>query len=74
MKIAKIVKFDVVSEKVVRNEDGFCVECEDDEAGEVIGLIPNEDKFSLSQSYVSIPDIDVNIIYIISVSGTRGNS
>ena len=42
----KIVKFDVVNEKVVRNEDGFCIECEDDEAGEVIGLIPNEDKFS----------------------------
>ena len=30
----------------MRNEDGFCIECEDDEAGEVIGLIPNEDKFS----------------------------
>jgi fatty-acyl-CoA synthase len=29
----KIVKFDVVNEKVVRNEDGFCIECEDDEAG-----------------------------------------
>ena len=42
----KIVKFDVVNEKVVRGEDGFCIECEDDEAGEVIGLIPNEDKFS----------------------------
>ena len=42
----KIVKFDVVNEKVVRNEDGFCIECENDEAGEVIGLIPNEDKFS----------------------------
>ena len=42
----KIVKFDVVNEKVVRNEDGFCIECGDDEAGEVIGLIPNEDKFS----------------------------
>ena len=42
----KIVKFDVVNEKVVRNEDGFCIECEDDEPGEVIGLIPNEDKFS----------------------------
>ena len=42
----KIVKFDVVNEKVVRNEDGFCIECENNEAGEVIGLIPNEDKFS----------------------------
>ena len=42
----KIVKFDVVNEKVIRGDDGFCIECADDEAGEVIGFIPNEDKFT----------------------------
>ena len=42
----KIVKFDVENEVVIRNEDGFCIECENDEAGEAIGFIPNDDKFT----------------------------
>lgn len=42
----KIVKFDVENEKVVRGDDGFCIECEHDESGEALGFIPNEDKFT----------------------------
>ena len=42
----KIVKFDVKNEKVLRGSDGFCIECEYDEAGEALGFIPNEDKFT----------------------------
>jgi fatty-acyl-CoA synthase len=42
----KIVKFDVENEVVIRNEEGFCIECENDEAGEAIGFIPNDDKFT----------------------------
>ena len=42
----KIVKFDVENEVVVRGEDGFCIECDDGEAGEAIGFIPNDDKFT----------------------------
>ena len=40
------VKFDVENEVVIRNKDGFCIECENDEAGEAIGFIPNDDKFT----------------------------
>ena len=42
----KIVKFDIENEKVIRSSDGFCIECADDETGEAIGFIPEEDKFS----------------------------
>ena len=34
------------NEVVVRGEDGFCIECDDGEAGEAIGFIPNDDKFT----------------------------
>ena len=30
----------------MRGEDGFCIECDDGEAGEAIGFIPNDDKFT----------------------------
>jgi fatty-acyl-CoA synthase len=35
----KIVRFDVERQQPVRNERGFCIECEPNEAGEVIGKI-----------------------------------
>jgi fatty-acyl-CoA synthase len=35
----KIVRFDVETQQPVRNEAGFCIECEPEEAGEVIGKI-----------------------------------
>ena len=40
--VAKIVKFDVEKEDVVRNVDGFCIECAVDEVGEIIGEITND--------------------------------
>ena len=42
----KIVKFNVEEEKVIRNSDGFCIECNPDEIGEAIGLIPDDGKFA----------------------------
>jgi len=36
------VRFDYDSEMPVRGEDGFCIECETDEVGEVIGHISDE--------------------------------
>jgi fatty-acyl-CoA synthase len=42
----KVVKFDVENEVVIRDENGFCIECEDGEAGEAIGFIPDDDKFT----------------------------
>jgi fatty-acyl-CoA synthase len=35
----KVVRFDVEKQQPLRNEQGFCIECDDDEAGEVIGKI-----------------------------------
>jgi len=42
----KIVKFNVEEEKVIRNSDGFCIECGPDETGEAIGFIPDDGKFA----------------------------
>jgi fatty-acyl-CoA synthase len=35
----KVVRFDVETQQPVRNAEGFCIECDSDEAGEVIGKI-----------------------------------
>ena len=35
----EIVKFDVENEEPVRDENGFCIPCEDGEVGEAIGEI-----------------------------------
>ncbi len=37
--VTEVVKFDVENERPVRGEDGFCILCEPDEVGEVIGQI-----------------------------------
>ena len=36
------VKFDVASEQPVRGQDNFCIRCDDDEVGEVIGRISTD--------------------------------
>ena len=38
----RFVKFDVETEQPVRNEQGFCIECDPDEPGEAIGRISDE--------------------------------
>lgn len=38
----RLVRFDVEREQPVRGADGFCIECETDEAGEAIGRISDE--------------------------------
>ena len=38
----RIVRFDVEREMPIRNADGFCIECESDEAGEAIGRISSD--------------------------------
>jgi fatty-acyl-CoA synthase len=35
----KVVRYDVERQRPVRNEQGFCIECQDNEPGEVIGKI-----------------------------------
>lgn len=42
----ELVKYDMESDQTVRGEDGFCIPCETDEAGEAIGRIdPTEARF-----------------------------
>lgn len=38
----KVVRFDVETEQPIRGADGFCIECGDDEVGEMIGQIIND--------------------------------
>jgi fatty-acyl-CoA synthase len=38
----RIVRFDVEHERPLRNENGFCIECADDEVGEAVGRITDE--------------------------------
>jgi fatty-acyl-CoA synthase len=46
MSNAKIVRFDVETETHVRGPDGFCIECDANEAGELLGRIPDRDRGS----------------------------
>lgn len=40
--VVKVVRFDVEHEEPVRGPDGFCIVCQPDEVGEVIGQIIND--------------------------------
>jgi len=40
----RIIKFDVEKEQPIRNKDGLCMECDWDEAGELIGRINQHPK------------------------------
>ena len=40
---ARIVRFDVDADDHVRGDDGFCIECDPDEVGEMVGRIPASD-------------------------------
>ncbi|MEN8722037.1 MAG: long-chain-acyl-CoA synthetase [Alphaproteobacteria bacterium] len=47
----RIVKFDVENEDVIRNEDGFCIEADFDEAGEAIGKIDTSNPRTSFEGY-----------------------
>ena len=38
----KLIRFDIEREEPIRDEQGFCIECEPGETGEAIGLIPDD--------------------------------
>ena len=40
--VVKVVRFDIEREEPIRGQDGFCVVCQPDEVGEVIGQIIND--------------------------------
>ncbi len=37
----RLIRYDVETDTHPRNADGFCIECEADEVGEFVGIIPN---------------------------------
>ena len=41
----RIVKFDIAEEEPIRNEEGFCIEADPNEAGEAIGEISPDSRF-----------------------------
>lgn len=41
---AKLIRYDVESDTHFRGPNGLCVECDDDEAGELLGRIPKTDR------------------------------
>eukprot|EP01095_Lingulamoeba_sp_RSL-Kostka_P009017 TRINITY_DN3077_c2_g1_i3.p1 TRINITY_DN3077_c2_g1~~TRINITY_DN3077_c2_g1_i3.p1 ORF type:complete len:529 (+),score=195.28 TRINITY_DN3077_c2_g1_i3:53-1639(+) len=47
----KIVKFDVENEEIIRGENGFCIECGHDEAGELVGKIDQSDPLRAFHGY-----------------------
>ena len=68
----KIVKFNVEDEKVIRNSDGFCIECGPDEIGEAIGLIPDDGKFAgRYDGYTSKEASEKKILENVFESGDR---
>jgi fatty-acyl-CoA synthase len=49
MSNARLIRFDIASQTHVRDERGFCVECETGEAGEFIGRIPRHEHTTLGR-------------------------
>jgi len=47
----KLAKFDVVTEEVVRDASGFCIECPPGEAGELLGFIKDDDPIAQFAGY-----------------------
>jgi fatty-acyl-CoA synthase len=51
--VARIVRFDVERDEHLRDADGFCVECDPDEPGELIGKIGGSGIFGRFEGYTS---------------------
>jgi fatty-acyl-CoA synthase len=70
MSNAKIVRFDVETETHVRGPDGFCIECDPDEAGELLGRIPDESRASgRFEGYTSKEATDQKILRDVFETG-----
>jgi fatty-acyl-CoA synthase len=66
-----IVRFDVEKEQAVRNAEGFCIPCEPNEIGEVIGKIMNDpDKPSMRfEGYASQRETETKILRDVFATG-----
>src|SRR5262245_38481527 len=67
----EIVRFDVAKEQPVRNAEGFCIPCEPNEPGEVIGRIANDpSKPSMRfEGYASQGDSDRKVLRNVFETG-----
>jgi fatty-acyl-CoA synthase len=64
----RIVRFDIEHEMPVRGADGFCIECEPDEAGEAIGEIKDEPGRNF-EGYTKDADTQKKILRDVFVKG-----
>jgi fatty-acyl-CoA synthase len=71
MSNARLVRFDVATQTHVRDERGFCVECETGEAGEFIGRIPRRKQTTLGrfEGYTSEEATERKILRDVFESG-----
>ena len=58
----RIVRFDVEHERPLRDENGFCIECEDNEVGEAIGKI-SDDPRQRFEGYTREADTEKKILH-----------
>ncbi|KAF9161761.1 hypothetical protein DFQ26_004165 [Actinomortierella ambigua] len=47
----KIARFDIVTEELIRDKNGRCIECDDDEPGELLCIIDSNDPTRTFQGY-----------------------
>jgi fatty-acyl-CoA synthase len=66
-----IVKFDTENEIPVRGLDGFCIKCDDDEPGEIIGLINPKDVRSNVEGYTDKKASDEKVLHNVFEDGDR---
>jgi fatty-acyl-CoA synthase len=58
----ELVKYDMASDKTVRDDDGYCIPCAADEAGEAIGRIDSSDARFRFDGYGSEEDTNKKIL------------
>lgn len=66
-----VVKFDIEAEQPVRNAQGFCIPCEPNEVGEVIGKILNDAAKPASrfEGYASTAETEKKILHNVFEAG-----
>jgi fatty-acyl-CoA synthase len=66
-----VVKFDVEKEQPIRNAEGFCIPCDPDEPGEVIGKIINDPSKPSNrfEGYASKAETDRKILHGVFETG-----
>ncbi len=67
----KFVKFDRESETLIRNEQGFCQECEYGEVGEAIGLIKDNDATRKFDGYTNKEASEKKIAHNVFCQGDK---